>query len=741
MTNIAVTPRLSIVIACFGQARELDLTLRTFLEQDLDPKQYEMIVVDDHSPDTAARRVVASLRSEFPTAQIVYLRNWRGDGGLYGASARVKNAGLRFARGHFVYFNNSEIAQAGQSMSHILAKMDSVPDPLCLRGRVMDLSYEEVVGLTPETREKLHDEVPLARERVASADHAGLAVVSRRLLIEVGGIDERFDYWGKEDLDLAARLKRAGASYIYDAELKSFHLSHPPNHVKKGDYDRMCSLLDISNREGRIEANLGHSWGVLSPPPASDLSGTVVVHVSERFDELSSQLEAVLYGDDAEHHELVLVCPDRIRDDAERHLVSRFRGLPLVAYTDGCSRSLIRRLAACVRTERLAWLDQGRPFTPPPWGTVRGGDLRISPWLSGVSLPKLSKESQLSTLRGWVASRSVLETDAEMPCPDIWNAASMATALRSSKTKPFVHSVPVDLAEDVPTWHARQGSKLSTSSTVIAVIPHFECQSWLPEALDSICHQTRMPNAVVVIDDGSSVPPLDIVKQYPSVSLYRSDVSVGPYALVQEIANLTSFDALLFHDADDWSTQDRLEILLEESDRTGAELIGSQEFRVDESGGSLEPVCYPADVNHALSSGPRHTLSHATSLLSTDLLRRLGGFATALRFGGDTEMLFRACFVGRVVNVPKFCYFRRRRAGSLTTHPETGLESPRRMELNAEMRRRQQANVAAVAAGLKPDLRPHAKATRLVKLRHLGGPRLHEVDRHNETTFADKRLS
>jgi len=166
----------------------------------------------------------------------------------------------------------------------------------------------------------------------------------------------------------------------------------------------------------------------------------------------------------------------------------------------------------------------------------------------------------------------------------------------------------------------------------------------------------------------------------------------------------TDFDAYMLQDADDWSTDDRLALQLAEAERTGAELVGAQELRVDEAG-HVAAVCYPLDAGRLLATKPDCHVLHPTSLVSRDLVRRIGGYASALRFGADLEFQTRAHHAARIVNVASFCYFRRRRAGSLWTSPETGEHSRQRHRQNARFIARATRNAERVAAARRPTWR------------------------------------
>jgi hypothetical protein len=114
-------------------------------------------------------------------------------------------------------------------------------------------------------------------------------------------------------------------------------------------------------------------------------------------------------------------------------------------------------------------------------------------------------------------------------------------------------------------------------------------------------------------------------------------------------------------------------------------------------------------------------LLHPTSLASRALIQRTGGFATGLRFGGDTEFLRRAGHAGRIVNVPQFCYVRRVRPRSLTTDPCTGFGSPARRQVRDELNRRAEANRTRMIWGQAPILSPCRVAAPAV-FDHILGP-------------------
>ena len=278
-------------------------------------------------------------------------------------------------------------------------------------------------------------------------------------------------------------------------------------------------------------------------------------------------------------------------------------------------------------------------------------------------------------------------------------------------------------AADWPASPAGTGP-IGEAARVLAVVPHYRGERWLHQCLESLVHQQRRPENIVVVDDSSASSPIDIVRRFDAVTLLCAAENVGPYRLLQQVVDETDYDAYLPQDADDWSSADRLALLLRAAAETGAGMVGCQELRVMDDDRRLVPVSYPRGVNDALQRDPvAYPLLQPSSLISRELIRRTGGFATGLRFGGDSEFLRRAVHVGRAVNVPRFAYFRRDHPQSLTHAADTGFQSPARKALSRVLQERAVSNGRAIRNGGDVDLAPIHTAPP-VRLTHACGPRL-----------------
>jgi hypothetical protein len=346
-----------------------------------------------------------------------------------------------------------------------------------------------------------------------------------------------------------------------------------------------------------------------------------------------------------------------------------------------------------------------------------------------IRLPERSLPSNTATvlceqLSDWDIS-GINSADVADLCPSSLSLLQLADALEQNNfsirwQSTFATDIPCD--DQAQDW-VHSAYRWPVEPTILALIPHWRCEPWLRQCLASLLHQTHALTNIVVIDDASEPPPLEIVRDFSQVTLLTAPARVGPYRLIQSVIDQTDYCAYLFQDADDWSSCDRLQTLLNTARANGAELVGSQEIRVLEAEQQFQAVGYPAAVNLALSQALGHALLHPTSLVTRSLVQRIGGFATGLTFGGDTEFLLRAHWTARIANTPHYCYFRRKRSHSLTTDATTGLDSPARKALT-ELIKQRARNIAQAAAHRQPlDLSPLSVAPQ-VQLTHCWGPPL-----------------
>ena len=371
-----------------------------------------------------------------------------------------------------------------------------------------------------------------------------------------------------------------------------------------------------------------------------------------------------------------------------------------------------------ITTPFLSYLPANAPYS---WPLLDGLEkieketFYIRPWMPVEPLGDAEWVKQIYADLGWISTPAVFKKGIEF--------LSFLGFERLSQ-KPGVHPAYFSAPGNKTPKENRipsEFTRLSFQSKILVLVPYYNCEQWLEQCLDSLVNQTHAPRAIAVLDDASTKPPLEIVKRFPKVTLLRSAENVGPYRLLQSVIEQTGFDGYLFQDADDWSSRDRLEKLLEEAERTDAEWIGTQEFMILEN--SIYALRYPLKLSSAGQTPISHPFCYPSSLISKKFLTRLGGFASGLRFSGDLELINRAIWTGKVINLDRYCYFRRIRKDSLTTSEATGLGSPARQEIAARIAARKEENKVLVSKGLAPKIEPLTIAKPVV-FERLTGPML-----------------
>jgi hypothetical protein len=199
---------LSVIVPVHGHAPELAECLAAL--QGTAPPGTELIVVDDASPDDAA-----GVAERLGTRVLRLARNV--------GPAGARNAGARAARGNLLVFVDADVVVAPGALARVVRTFSSRPELAAVFG-----SYDDeprARGLVSQYRNLLHHFVHQTGDADASTFWAGCGAIRRAAFEAVGGFDaERFPRPSIEDIELGARLRRAGYRILLDKDLLATHL-------------------------------------------------------------------------------------------------------------------------------------------------------------------------------------------------------------------------------------------------------------------------------------------------------------------------------------------------------------------------------------------------------------------------------------------------------------------------------------------------------------------------------------
>jgi glycosyltransferase involved in cell wall biosynthesis len=223
---------LSIIIPMHGQSGALSHVLRSLARQTLDPDAFEVVVVDDGSPqpiDTSSVSDAPDLRVRVVTLPVNVGR------------AAARNAGAAKSTGTRLLFLDSDcVAHPDLARQHAAGGMDDIavvgrriePD----WGNARHLADASTLPVEVELRqEDIRFDSPADWEVFMAATpwmYAWSTNVSypRAAFEAIGGFDETFRQWGWEDTELAYRFyvhwARDGERFRYDKNALCYHVPH-----------------------------------------------------------------------------------------------------------------------------------------------------------------------------------------------------------------------------------------------------------------------------------------------------------------------------------------------------------------------------------------------------------------------------------------------------------------------------------------------------------------------------------
>ncbi len=181
-----------------------------------------------------------------------------------------------------------------------------------------------------------------------------------------------------------------------------------------------------------------------------------------------------------------------------------------------------------------------------------------------------------------------------------------------------------------------------TEPLVSAIIPVYNGERYLAEAIESAVGQTYRPVEVIVVDDGSTDGSAEVGQRFGDAVCYHSQVHSGPALALNHGVELARGDFLAFLDADDVWMRDKLALQVS---------CFAEDPLLDMVFGHVEefhsPELMEGEVRATHRTGrvvPGY--SHGTMLIKRDVFLLVGGFASQWRVGQFLDWYARAIEIG-----------------------------------------------------------------------------------------------
>jgi GT2 family glycosyltransferase len=192
---------------------------------------------------------------------------------------------------------------------------------------------------------------------------------------------------------------------------------------------------------------------------------------------------------------------------------------------------------------------------------------------------------------------------------------------------------------------------------VTVVIPCFNAERYVAEAVESALAQTHPAVEVVAIDDASSDRTLDVLRGFGArIRVEANGTSLGPAAARNRGLELARGEFVQFLDADDVLAPAKVSACLAAFDADTDVVFCRNAYFLDDHRGERPPLRTLLvtrlvsemrwDPRHAAEYVLRREVQTATPLHRASVLRRLGGFHEGLWSLEDTECHFRIAMSG-----------------------------------------------------------------------------------------------
>lgn len=234
-------PHLSVILPVRNSPDDLRVCLGRL--QASSYKDYEVVVVDDAStdgtPEVATEMGVKVVRME-----------------RQGGPAAARNRGAEVAQGEYLLFLDADVGVHPNTLSQIVATFEQNPDVDAVFG-----SYDtqpQARNFISQYKNLFHHFVHQQGREEASTFWSGCGAIKRAVFLEMGGFDASYGRPCIEDIELGARLRRAGRKILLNKNVQVTHLKRWTlgSLIKSDVFDRAIPWTELILRERSLPSDL-----------------------------------------------------------------------------------------------------------------------------------------------------------------------------------------------------------------------------------------------------------------------------------------------------------------------------------------------------------------------------------------------------------------------------------------------------------------------------------------------------
>ena len=189
---------------------------------------------------------------------------------------------------------------------------------------------------------------------------------------------------------------------------------------------------------------------------------------------------------------------------------------------------------------------------------------------------------------------------------------------------------------------------------VTVLMPVFNGERFLSEAIDSILNQSFKNFEFLIINDGSTDNSESIIKGYHDLRIkYVSKKNEGVSKTLNYGIQIAKYNYIARMDCDDIATQDRIKIQLDFMIKNPKfVLVGGSAVEINEEGEYIRDRITEVNEEKIRERLPFTSFISPTVMFRKDVAKQTNGYPEEINKGEDAIFFYRMCQKGSVINLP-----------------------------------------------------------------------------------------
>jgi len=218
---------------------------------------------------------------------------------------------------------------------------------------------------------------------------------------------------------------------------------------------------------------------------------------------------------------------------------------------------------------------------------------------------------------------------------------------------------------------------MNHTPTISVLMPVYNAERYVAEAVESILNQTLGDFEFLIIDDGSTDRSLRILQRYAAADArirLISRTNEGLVATLNELLALAQGELIARMDADDVALPHRFAQQVDFLRREPTVVcVGGAQDKIDEAGRMLihhEDPLHDAEIQRMALCG-RVPINHPSAMMRREAVLQVGGYDATLYPAEDLDLWLRLGEIGKLANLPETVLKYRQHANSVSEKRQT----------------------------------------------------------------------